>query len=170
MQFSSELRSGRRDPIMSSGAETPSNRPIFMPPEGAPKVVAAIVGVMRDIPKIQKTGTNREHKYNFVEATVLTALVRDQMQKHGLVINPREISRTVQSGIMFIKYEYDLYCEEQAVINAGSCTGSFPFEFKSGSAADKAVSKCYTSALSPIRSASSASPLTLTISSGTATP
>ncbi len=122
-------------------------RPIFVPPEGAPKVAQAIVGVMREVEEVPKSGTNKEHKYRFVEATVLMAHVQDAMVKHKLVLSPREISRAVIGGILIMKYEFDACCEEQAVINIGSYSAACRFQFRAGSYDDKATAKALTSAL-----------------------
>jgi hypothetical protein len=135
------------EPAVRMPPEAAFRMPVFMPPEGAPKVALAIVGVKRDIDKIPKSGKNLEHKYNFVEATVLTAKVQDAMMKNKLVLSPREVHRGVQGGILFMKFEFDLYCEEQAILNIGSYSASCRFEFRNGSRDDKASAKCLTSAL-----------------------
>jgi hypothetical protein len=133
---------------MSVTTETAVVRmPVFMPPEGAPKVFAAIVGVMHDIPKIPKTGRNKEHRYDYVEATVLTAKIQDAMIKHRLVLSPREVARSVLGGILFVKYEFDAHCDGEAVFNIGSITGSCRFQFRAGSYDDKAMNKTLTAAL-----------------------
>jgi hypothetical protein len=121
--------------------------PIFMPPEGAPKVLKAVNAVMRDIPNIEKTGNNKEQKYRYVEATVLTARVQDAMIKHNLVLSMREISRAVTGGILFIKFEFDAFCDDQAILNIGSFSGACRFQFKAGTYDDKAANKCSTTAL-----------------------
>lgn len=121
--------------------------PVFVPPEGAPKVNAAIVGVMHKIRDIPKTGYNKEHSYRFVEATVLTAKVQDAMVEFKLVLPPREVSRAVVSGILFMKFEFDAYCEDQAILNISSYSGSCRFQFRNGSCDDKASAKCLTSAM-----------------------
>jgi hypothetical protein len=122
--------------------------PRFFPPEGAPKVIQAIVEVMRNIPAVPKSGRNLEQKYNYVEATVLTAKIQDAMIKAGLVLVPRELSRSVQSGILFIRFAFDAHSGDQSIFAIGNFTGACRFQFqRSGAFDDKAANKCLTTAL-----------------------
>jgi hypothetical protein len=137
------------EPAVRTPPEAAVRMPVFNPPEGAPKVTTAIVGVMRDIESIPKSGKNLEQKYAYVEATVLTAKVQDAMVKNKLSLIPREVGRAVmgEGSILFMKFEFDAHCEDQSIMNIGSYSAACRFKFRNGSYDDKASAKCLTSAM-----------------------
>lgn len=112
----------------------------------APTVIKAIVGVMRRVKEVRKEGWNKEGKYAFLYVGDVLAKLQDAMVDEGLVIGQREVSRSIVSKILAIKYEFDAYHESgEAIYNIASHTGACRFEFKSGSTDDKSFSKALVS-------------------------
>lgn len=112
----------------------------------APNVIKAIVGVMGKVKEIKKEGWNKEGKYAFLYFGDVLAALQDAMVAEGLVIGQREVSRSIVSKILAIKYEFDAYhLSGEAIYNIASHTGACRFEFKSGSTDDKSFSKALVS-------------------------
>lgn len=136
----------------TESAEIHSPARIDTPPQigvqASPRVVAAIIGVMKRITEIRKEGWNDDGKYSYVYYGDVLAKVQDALVAEELVISPREMNRTIVGKTLFIKYEFDAYHSSgQAILGISSHTGACRFEFRSGSTDDKSANKCLTSGM-----------------------
>lgn len=116
-----------------------------MHPDGAPKVISAIIGVMRRIPEVPKLGRNKADNYDFVRWVDLAAKIQDAFIEQGLVMAQREVSRKIVGKVLFIEYQFDIWhTSGEYILNMTSATGACRFEFKSGTTDDKSASKAAT--------------------------
>lgn len=119
---------------------------------GAPKVIAAIVGVMSRVREVPKLGRNKADNYDFVRWADLSALLQDALVQEKLVVAPREIKSWIVPGrskgsVLFTTFQFDCWhAEGQYILNMATGTGACRFEFQSGTLDDKAENKTITSA------------------------
>lgn len=114
-----------------------------------PDIVKAVLGIMKRVPDIKKSGENKVDKYKYTTIGDVYATLRDAMLQVGLVMFQRQVGPVqIVNKVAMIQYEYDLAHENGKVaFNVGANTGACRFEFKSGTVDDKAVGKAQTSAL-----------------------
>jgi hypothetical protein len=113
----------------------------------SPKVMRAIMGVMKRVKAVRKEGWNSEGKYGFVMANDARALLQDAMIEEDLHISQREVRWEIVNKVLTVYYEFDARHVEsgETIYNIASSTGACRFEFKSGTTDDKSFSKSKTS-------------------------
>lgn len=73
-----------------------------------PKVAAAIVGVMTDVPKVAKGEKNTHGNYNFASIDDFLEAVRPLCAKHGLIIAQNEESFEMREGWLIVQFSFTL--------------------------------------------------------------
>lgn len=73
-----------------------------------PKVAAAIVGVMTDVPKLAKGETNGHGNYNFASIDDFLEAVRPLCAAHGLIIAQNEESFEMKEGWLIVRFSFTL--------------------------------------------------------------
>lgn len=73
-----------------------------------PKVAAAIVGVMTDVPKLEKGEKNGHGNYNFASIDDFLEAVRPLCAKHGLIIAQNEESFEMRDGWLVVRFNFTL--------------------------------------------------------------
>lgn len=67
-----------------------------------------LLAITEEIGKIEKTGRNDFHKYNFIEAAEVTAHVKAQCVKHGVLIIPSASNHVIAEKEKGVKATIDL--------------------------------------------------------------
>lgn len=73
-----------------------------------PKVAAAVVGVMGDVPKLAKGEKNAHGNYNFASIDDFLEAVRPLCAKHGLIIAQNEESFEMKEGWLIVRFSFTL--------------------------------------------------------------
>jgi hypothetical protein len=73
-----------------------------------PKVAAAIIGVMADVPKLGKGEKNQHGNYNFASIDDFLEAVRPLCAKHGLIIMQDEESFEMKEGWLIMTFRFTL--------------------------------------------------------------
>lgn len=143
-----------QDDNLPATVETPAkiNRPpatITTPPQmSAPNIAKGIVGVMRDIGVVAKTGTNEHFKYSFARMEDITKRLTPLLAKHGIAIIPSEVSRSfVDPSYISITYAFTIMHESGEVWpERPEYTGVSLAKSRNGVFDDKCANKCSTAA------------------------
>lgn len=79
-----------------------------------------LLAITEEIGKIEKTGTNSSQGYKFIEQSMVVAEVRVQLAKHGVMIIPETVERTIDRYTKMVpdKYKPNDPAKEQATIHA----------------------------------------------------
>lgn len=126
-------------------APVPVPRPIIHLRSEGSGLIRAMVGVMRRVKEIRKEGYNKEAKYFFVYVGDVYAALQDAFVEEGIIISQREVERKIVQKVLAMRFEFDVYRDDEWIVNFASHTGACRFEFKSGATDDKAFNKALTS-------------------------
>lgn len=84
-----------------------------------PNLYTKLLNITEEIGKIDKTGKNAAQGYSFIEQSKIVAEVRVQLAKHGVVIVPETVSRTIDRYTKQVPgYKPSDPPKEQATIHA----------------------------------------------------